>query len=189
MGTLAIAGLLMSSAGPSRAEDADAAEAAASTNIAAPSSAVGAESAPPNTPAAPRKKKTLGQKVKALVAKLTPERVKMDREFKKASAMFPDFCQHWEQNLRDRETDNLKKMNFMQKDGFETATYTGYGKVAGCEAHQSKDGYSIGKITYEEFIYYLAGKTRDEAAHAAPKTISDTHTTEIFRWENDKWFY
>ncbi len=192
---LAVAGLIASSAAPSRAEDEDAAPAksAASVPAAAPSPAVAAEPAAPDAApvaaASAAQKKTLGQKVKALVAKLTPERVKMDREFKKASALFPEFCHHWEQNLHDRETNNVKKLNFTEKDGFETATYTGYGKVAGCESHQSKDGYSIGKITYEEFIYYIVGKTREEATHAMPKQISDTHTTEIFRWENNKWFY
>jgi hypothetical protein len=137
----------------------------------------------------PAANKTLGQKVKAMVARLTPDRIKRDLEFKQASALFPDFCKHWQQDLHDRETNNLSKLKFSQKDGFETATYTAYGKIAGCESHQSRDGYSIGRITYEEFIYYLAGKTEDEARHAVPKTVSDTHTTEIFRWENGKWFY
>ena len=144
---------------------------------------------PPAADTAPPTKKTLKQRVKALVEKLTPERIKRNREFKVASATFPDFCKHWEQNLHDREVGNLAKLNFSQKDGFETATYTGYGKIAGCESHQSKDGYSIGKLQYEEFIYYVAGKTKEEARSAAPKAISDTHTTEIFRWENNKWFY
>ena len=58
----------------------------------------------------PAKKKTLGQKVKALVAKLTPDRIKRDIEFRKASALFPDFCKHWEQDLHDRETNNLSKL-------------------------------------------------------------------------------
>ena len=139
--------------------------------------------------ASPAKKKTLGQEVKALVAKYTPDRLKRDLEFKKAAALFPDFCRHWEQDLHERETNNLSKLKFNLKDGFETATYTAYGKVAGCESHQSKDGYSIGKISYEEFIYYLVGKSEDEAKHASPRAISDTHTTEIFRWDNGKWFY
>ena len=138
---------------------------------------------------APAEKKTLGQKVKALVAKLTPDRIKRDIEFRKASALFPDFCKHWEQDLHDRETNNLSKLKFVPKEGYETATYTAYGKVSGCESHQSKDGYSIGKITYEEFQYYIVGKSEDEARHAAPRTVSDTHTTEIFRWDNGKWFY
>ncbi len=139
--------------------------------------------------AASAAKPTLKQKIKALVSKITPDRLKRDHEFKTAAAQFPEFCHHWEQNLRDRETNNLKKLAFAIKEGFQTATYTGYGKVSGCESHQSKDGYSIGKVSYEEFIYYLVGKTPDEARHAAPKPISDTHTTEIFRWENSKWFY
>jgi hypothetical protein len=137
----------------------------------------------------PAEKKTLGQKVKALVAKLTPDRIKRDIEFRKASALFPDFCKHWEQDLHDRETNNLSKLKFVPKEGYETATYTAYGKVSGCESHQSKDGYSIGKITYEEFQYYIAGRSEDEARRAVPKTVLDTHTTEIFRWDNGKWFY
>ncbi len=145
--------------------------------------------AAPEASAAPAAKKTLRQKVTALVAKYTPDRIKRDLEFKKAAALFPEFCRHWEQDLHERETNNLSKLKFDLKDGFETATYTAYSKVAGCESHQSKDGYSIGKITYEEFIYYLVGKSQDEAKHASPKAISDTRTTEIFRWDNGKWFY
>ena len=91
--------------------------------------------------------------------------------------------------MHDREVNNLSKLTFVSKGGYETTTYTGYGKVAACESHQSKDGYSIGKISYEEFIYYLVGRSEDEARHAAPRTVGDTHTTEIFRWDNGKWFY
>jgi len=157
--------------------------------IAASSAHAQAQAAVPDAVASPGARKTLGQKVKALVAKLTPDRVKRDLEFRKASALFPDFCKHWEQDLHDREINNLSKLKFVPKDGYQTTTYTGYGKVAACESHQSRDGYSIGKITYEEFIYYLAGRSEDEARHAPPTTVSDTHTTEIFRWDNGKWFY
>ena len=158
--------------------------------------AVSAASTPPPDSTAltavavsPANKKTLGQKVEALVAKLTPDRIKRDIEFRKASALFPGFCKHWEQDLHDRETNNLSNLKFVPKQGYETATYTGYGKVAACESHQSKDGFSIGKITYEEFEYYIAGKSQDEAKHSERKTVSDTHTTEIFRWDQGKWFY
>jgi uncharacterized protein YeaO (DUF488 family) len=137
----------------------------------------------------PAAKKTLGQKVEALVTKITPDRLKRDIEFRKASAQFPEFCRHWEQDLHDRETNNLSKLNFSQRDGFETATYTAYGKITVCESHQSKDGYSIGKITYEEYTDYISGKSEDEARQAAPKTINDLRTTEIFRWDKGKWFY
>jgi hypothetical protein len=139
--------------------------------------------------APPPQGKTLGQKVKALVAEITPDRIKRDLEYRKASALFPDFCKHWEKDLQDREQNNLSKLKFVPKDGYQTTTYTGYGQISGCESHQSRDGYSIGKITYEEFVYYLVGKSEDEARRALPKTVSDTHTTEIFRWDNGKWFY
>jgi hypothetical protein len=143
----------------------------------------------PAAAASPAVNKTFGEKVNALVKKIAPERLKRDIEFRTASETFPQFCQHWGQNLREREANNLQKLKYIVKQGFETATYTGYGKISTCEAHQSKDGYSIGKITYEEFIYYVTGKTRDDARKAAPQTVSDTRTTEIFRWENNKWFY
>ena len=133
-------------------------------------------------------KKTLRQRVRSLVAKIGPERLKRDLDFKEASAQFPGFCQHWQQNLRERELNNFSKLVFTLKDGFHTATYTGYGDVKTCEAYQSKEGYSIGKITYEEFTYFLAGKTSEEAVRGEKKSISNTRTTEIFRWENSKWF-
>jgi hypothetical protein len=140
------------------------------------------------TDSAPAKRPTFREKIKRIVDAV-PSRIKLDRDFKVASALFPSFCQHWGQNLRDRESNNRNHLNFIEKDGYETATYTGYGKIEECESHQSKGGYSIGKITYEEFIFYLTGKTPDEAKIAAPQTISDTHTTELFRWDNNKWFY
>ena len=170
-------------AGQARAQSQASDDAASTSSIPVESASLTAAAVSP----APQK--TLGQKVKALVAKLTPDRIKRDIEFKKASALFPDFCKHWEQDLRDRETNNLTNLKFVPKQGYETATYTAYGKIAACESHQSKDGYSIGKITYEEFQYYIAGLSQAEARHAVPKVVSDTHTTEIFRWDNGKWFY
>jgi hypothetical protein len=143
-----------------------------------------AASPPSSTP----KRTTLREKIKNIVDKI-PGRLEMDRQFKIASALFPSFCQHWQQNLRDRESNNRNHLNFIEKDGYETATYTGYGKIEECESHQSRTGFSIGRITYEEFEYYIVGKTQDDAEHAAPKTVSDTHTTELFRWDDNKWFY
>jgi hypothetical protein len=139
-------------------------------------------------PISRKEEKALRREARALSKKLVSEREKLDLEFKKASEKFPEFCKHWEQNLRDRERDNRLKLVFTEKDGVHTATYVGYGEVKTCEAHQSKDGFSIGKISYEEFTYNLSGKTREEAAASEKTTVSDVHTTEIFRWENDEWF-
>ncbi len=139
--------------------------------------------------ASPGVAKVIKQKVAAVIAKITPERILRDKQFKRAAAAFPEFCHEWEQKLRDREKNNLEHLVFQLKDGWQTATYTGYGKVNSCEAHQSKDGFAIGRLSYEEFIYYLTGQSTDEARHAPPKTTSDTHTTEIFRWDKEKWFF
>jgi hypothetical protein len=139
-------------------------------------------------PISRKEEKALRREARSLSKKLVSEREKLDREFKKASEKFPEFCKHWEQNLRDRERDNRLKLVFAEKDGVHTATYVGYGEVKTCESHQSKDGFSIGKITYEEFTYNLSGKTREEAVAAEKTTISNVHTTEIFRWEKNEWF-
>jgi hypothetical protein len=183
-GTAAVAALVIAAligASPAHAQSRPKAQTLSAA--ASDSGAVPAAYAPPVA------KKTLRQKVKTLITKITPERIKRDIEYRKASALFPDFCKHWEQDLHERETNNLTKLEFVPKEDFQTATYTGYGKITACESHQSKDGYSIGKLTYEEYTYYLTGKSEDEARHAVPKTINDLRTTEIFRWDKGKWFY
>jgi hypothetical protein len=184
LGMLAIIGAAPS---PSFAQDSSTVAPAVST-AAATIPAPGTAAAAP-LPDTATLNSSLKKTARAFMKGITSDRMKRDIEFKTAAETFPQFCQHWEQNLRDREANNLEKLTYTEKQGFETATYTGYGKIAVCEAHQSKDGYSIGKITYEEFIYYLTGKTKDEARRATPQTVSDTHTTEIFRYENKKWFY
>jgi hypothetical protein len=143
---------------------------------------------PPSTDL-PAPKKTLKTKVKAALQKVNPMRLLRDREFKKAAALFPDFCKDWERKLRDREVNNQSHIAWQQKDGWETGTYTGYSPVEQCECHQSRDGYSIGKVKYDEFKYYIVGKTTDEAKHAKPRVTDDTATTELFRWDKNAWFY
>jgi hypothetical protein len=145
--------------------------------------------APPN-PAAPQTAgKSLKTKVKAALQKVNPLRLLRDREFKKAAALFPNFCKDWERKLHDREVNNQSHIAWQVKDGWETGTYTGYSPVQQCECHQSTDGYSIGKVKYDEFKYYIVGKTPDEAKHAKPKVTDDTDTTELFRWDKEAWFY
>jgi hypothetical protein len=121
----------------------------------------------------------------AIIAKLTSvQRQKWDQ----AVAALPGFCHAWENFLHDREADNLAHLNWQERDGYETASYTGYGKVQACEAKESDEGIPIGKVTYDERSYYLVGKTVDEAK-THPRLIGTTSTLEIFSWENDRWFY
>ena len=109
--------------------------------------------------------------------------------YEKAAARFPDFCHDWQRMLHDRETNSLQHLTWQTRDGAETSTYTGYGQVDKCETKESVEGVPIGKLSYMEMIYFLAGKSADEALHAPPKLIHQTHTLEIFSWEKDKWFY
>jgi hypothetical protein len=143
----------------------------------------------PDAQPSPAAAKSLRTKVKAALQKVNPMRLLRDKEFKKASALFPSFCKDWERKLHDRELNNQSHIAWQMKDGWETGTYTGYSPVSQCECHQSSDGYSIGKVKYDEFKYYIVGKTPEEAKHATPKITDDTATTELFRWDKDAWFY
>lgn len=131
----------------------------------------------------------LRQKVKDVLTKLTPERARLDHDYQQAALLFPSFCKDWERKLRDRESNNVAHLIWKLENGFETALYTGYGPVETCETHQSDQGFSIGKLTYEEFHYRMKGKTLDEAKATKATPVDDTHTTEIFRWDKGKWFY
>jgi hypothetical protein len=164
---------------------AKAAAAAAPSNAAQPSAAA----SPLTAKIIKAKVKAKVKAVKAALQKVNPLRLLRDKEYKTASAEFPSFCKDWERKLHDREVNNLGHIAWSQKDGWETGTYVGYGPVQKCECHQSTDGYSIGKVTYDEFQYYLIGKTSAEAKAAKPKVTDSTATTELFRWDKSKWFY
>ncbi len=131
----------------------------------------------------------LRKKVNDVLTKLTPERQRLDKDYQEASAIFPSFCKDWEQKLHDRQANNIGHLIWKLENGLETALYTGYSKVESCETHQSPQGFSIGKLTYEEYHYRLKGKTVEDAEHTQATPEDDTHTTEIFRWEKGKWFY
>jgi len=111
------------------------------------------------------------------------------RTYQRAASAFTGFCHDWERLLHEREVNNLEHLSWREDGGLETATYTGYGKVESCECKASKEGLPLGKIRYEEIIYSVAGKTVDEARHAAPKLIHEIRTLEIFSWDKGKWFY
>jgi hypothetical protein len=168
------------------------ADQATDTGKTALASSIAREPAAPASPAAqasPAAKTSLKGKVKAALQKVNPMRLLRDREYQKASVLFPAFCKDWERKLHDREVNNQSHIAWQQKDGWETGTYTGYSPVQKCECHQSTDGYSIGKVTYQEFQYYIFGKTADDAKHATPKVTDITATTELFRWDKEMWFY
>lgn len=109
--------------------------------------------------------------------------------YQHAASAFTYFCHDWERLLHEREVNNLEHLSWRDDGGLKTASYTGYGKVESCECKASKEGLPIGKIRYEEINYSIAGKTIDEARHAAPKLMHEISTLEIFSWEKDKWFY
>ncbi|MGH7949124.1 MAG: hypothetical protein ACREQF_07870 [Candidatus Binataceae bacterium] len=145
-------------------------KAASSTVLKQPSSEIAA-TAPPKAAQIPK-------------AKRRGERDAIDT----ALATFESFCGEWQRMLRDREDNNLRKLVFLKKGEFHTAVYKGYGKIDACSCREVK-GFAIGKLSYDEFDYYLVGKTTDDARHSKPQVSGSIRTTEIFRWERGKWFY
>ena len=128
----------------------------------------------------------LKAELERLLARLTPFQ---RHKYQLASAAFPSFCRDWERKLHDRETDNIAHIAWQQRGGYETASYVGYGPVESCTCKETQSGVPIGKLTYEEFSYYLVGKSLDEARLAKPKLLGQTNTLEIFSFEKDRWFY
>jgi hypothetical protein len=127
--------------------------------------------------------------VKAEIQRITEGTPAERRMYARAAAAFPHFCQDWARMLRDRETNNLSSLNWQEKSGYETASYVGYSPIKTCECKESAEGIPLGKVTYDEENYYVAGKTIDEAKHNPPKVVGITHTLEIFSWDQNKWFY
>jgi len=109
--------------------------------------------------------------------------------FETARAAFPAFCSDWERKLKDRERANLSAMRWEEKEGWQTGYYLGYSNILTCECKQSAKGFPIGTLTYTELHYYLVGHTLDEAKAAKPQPVAHTDTTELFRWDRDRWVY
>jgi len=132
------------------------------------------------------------QKVEVVIEQLGERLARLTKAEQKkwelATASLPGFCQDWNRMLHDREVNNLAHLEWHQQQGFQTATYTGYGQVQGCQAKESDEGVPIGKVSYQEMSYYLAGKSVDDAK-SHPKLLGTTNTLEIFSFEKDRWFY
>jgi hypothetical protein len=128
----------------------------------------------------------LKAELERLLARLTPIQ---RRKYEQASEAFPSFCRDWERKLHDRETDNIAHIAWQQRGGYETASYVGYGPLESCTCKETPSGVPIGKLIYEEYSYYLVGKSLDEARQAKPKLVGQTNTLEIFSFEQDRWFY
>lgn len=111
------------------------------------------------------------------------------RGYSRAALLFPPFCREWEQKLRNRELNNRANIHWDSRDGFKVGNYVGYSPIQTCECKESPTGLPIGKLTYQEFNYYISGKTMDEAKQATPKVMHTTSTLEIFSWDRERWFY
>lgn len=120
---------------------------------------------------------------------LNPVMMRALKQFKIASAAFPDFCRDWAHKLSVREHDNVQHIKWEMHDGVETGSYVGYGAIASCTCKEATNGVAVGILTYKEFDYTLTGKSIEEAKHATPHATSVVPTREIFAYERGKWFW
>jgi len=153
-----------------------------------PAARANSAAAPDSAPASKTTTQKVAEDIRAAAARIAHLTYSQRRKWQMAQASLPSFCHKWDQLLHDREVNNLAHLDWHEKQGYETASYTGYGDVQSCVAKESDEGVPIGKVTYEERNYYLAGKTTAEAK-SHPKLINVTKTLEIFSYEKDRWFY
>jgi hypothetical protein len=126
--------------------------------------------------------------VKTVAIRLARLTIDQRRKWELAQAALPGFCKDWDRMLHDRELNNRSHLEWRQQQGYTVATFIGYGRVEACEAKETDEGVPIGKVTYQELTYYLAGMSIPDA-EAHPKLLGATNTLEIFSWEKDRWFY
>ncbi len=112
---------------------------------------------------------------------------RVSREYRIAASRFPAFCKKWGRLIRQRKVNDVHHIHWQARQGWETGTYVGYSKIKSCSC-EDVHGFAIGKLTYNEVTYYVAGKTREQAEHAKPRITGITQTMEIFRWDHHRWF-
>jgi hypothetical protein len=120
---------------------------------------------------------------------LNPVMMRALKQFRIASASFPDFCRDWGHKLTVREHDNLGNIKWEMRDGVETGSYVGYSSIDSCTCKEATNGVAVGILTYKEFDYTLSGKSVDEAEHSTPHASTVVPTREIFAYEKGKWFW
>lgn len=120
--------------------------------------------------------------------KLSPKMMRALREFQVAKDAFGGFCQHWHQELVDRQVNDASHVKWKMQNGVETGTYVAYGPIESCTCQQASNGVPVGNLTYNELDYTLTGKTIEQAKHSKP-SVSVVPTREIFSWDKGKWYY
>jgi hypothetical protein len=115
--------------------------------------------------------------------------VRSDSDFRDAEAAFPRFCEEWAAKLRRRQVDNVAHIQWHERNGYETGTYVGYTRIESCVCKHSSKGMPVGRISYHEEIYYLVGRTIEEAKHAKPQLVGTTSIIELFNWNHHHWQY
>lgn len=109
-------------------------------------------------------------------------------EYEVACRALPEFCREWQLKLDARAADQMDRLEWQDREGWKTATYSGFGPLQSCVC-KLEDGTPVGKLTYDTIEYYIVGRTLEEARHAHAILAGRTKTLEIIRWTNGKWIY
>jgi hypothetical protein len=111
----------------------------------------------------------------------TPEQLKDE---------FKTFCDGWMAKLRERERNNIAKIEWKPGDrgvvgeyvGYDTENYT-VGDIT------NPDTQPIGRVIYMELKMRLTGTNDVDALAQKPEIVERTEVTELFRYERGAWVY
>ena len=111
----------------------------------------------------------------------TPEQLKTE---------FKTFCDGWMAKLRERERNNIAKIEWKPGErgvvgeyvGYDTETFT-VGDITNPETQP------IGRVIYMELKMRLSGTSDVDALAQKPEIVERTEVTELFRYERGAWVY
>ena len=106
------------------------------------------------------------------------------------SERFDVFCTEWMTKLAERESHNVKRVEWQQNGSGVEGEYVGYSLEHTCAVKPfSASDVPVGKVTYREMKYRKRGASPEVAAASEPEIVEITEVTEIFRYQKGRWIY
>ena len=133
-----------------------------------------------------------GPLLAVLLLTLAPHVARAGADLSEVPATFERFCRSWMGKLQVREQRNVKAIDLYRYGEHFMGDYTGYSRrPARCVVRPTSDPRSpyIGQIVYDEIVYRVVGRTREQARSNAPQVLRRIKVTELFRFDGLRWSY
>ena len=103
---------------------------------------------------------------------------------------FKTFCDGWMEKLRERERNNISRIEWKPGGTGVVGEYVGYdtqnftvGDITNVETKP------VGRVVYMELKMRLSGNSQVDALAQKPEVVERTEVTELFRYERGSWVY